>query len=68
MLGDHQPAANVTGEGARWDVPVHIIASDRAVTAALIERGFTAGLTPAPASIGPMHELPVLLLEVFAGR
>jgi hypothetical protein len=68
MLGDHQPAANVTGEGARWDVPVHIITSDRAITAALIERGFTAGLTPARTSIGPMHELPVLLLETFGGR
>jgi phosphatidylglycerophosphate synthase len=68
MLGDHQPAANVTGEGARWDVPVHIITSDRAITAALIEHGFTAGLTPTPTSIGPMHELPVLLLEAFGGR
>jgi phosphatidylglycerophosphate synthase len=68
MIGDHQPAANVTGEGARWDVPVHIMTSDRAITAALIERGFTAGLTPAPTSIGPMHELPVLLLETFGGR
>jgi phosphatidylglycerophosphate synthase len=68
MLGDHQPAANVTGEGARWDVPVHVITSDRAVAAGLIERGFTAGLTPAPTSIGPMHELPVLLLETLGGR
>jgi hypothetical protein len=65
MLGDHQPAANVTGEGARWDVPVHIITSDADIAAALIERGFTAGLTPAPAPIGPMHALPVLLLETF---
>jgi hypothetical protein len=65
MLGDHQPAANVTGEGARWDVPVHVITSDAGTAAALIERGFTAGLTPAPTSIGPMHELPVLLLETF---
>jgi hypothetical protein len=68
MLGDHQPAANVTGEGARWDVPVHIITGDRTIAAALIGHGFRPGLTPAPTSIGPMHELPVLLLEAFGGR
>src|SRR5205085_1916588 len=27
VLGDHQPAAVVSGEGAPWDVPVHVIAS-----------------------------------------
>jgi phosphatidylglycerophosphate synthase len=68
MLGDHQPAANVTGEGARWDVPVHVITADAAIVAALLERGFTTGLTPAPGSLGPMHELPPLLLEAFGGR
>jgi hypothetical protein len=67
MLGDHQPAANVTGQDARWDVPVHVITSDTEIIAALMERGFAAGLTPAPASLGPMHELPVLLLETFGG-
>jgi phosphoglycerol transferase MdoB-like AlkP superfamily enzyme len=65
MIGDHQPAANVTGEGARWDVPVHVITGDADIAAALIARGFTAGFTPAPAPLAPMHELPVLLLETF---
>ncbi len=27
VIGDHQPAAAVSGEGASWDVPVHVIAS-----------------------------------------
>ena len=68
MLGDHQPAASVTGEGARWDVPVHVITSDSDIAAALVARGFKAGLTPAPTSIGPMHEVSVLLLESFESR
>jgi phosphatidylglycerophosphate synthase len=68
MLGDHQPAASVTGEGARWDVPAHVITSDPAIAAALVERGFTTGLTPARAPLGPMHELPVLLLESLESR
>ena len=31
VIGDHQPAAAVSGEGASWDVPVHVIASRQAV-------------------------------------
>jgi hypothetical protein len=68
MLGDHQPAAFVSGEGARWDVPVHVIASNEALIEALLARGFSAGLTPAGAPLGPMHELPTALLEAFAAE
>jgi hypothetical protein len=25
IVGDHQPPAMVSGEGATWDVPVHVI-------------------------------------------
>ncbi|HXL62344.1 MAG TPA: CDP-alcohol phosphatidyltransferase family protein, partial [Mycobacterium sp.] len=32
VLGDHQPASIVAGQGASHDVPVSIIAADRAVT------------------------------------
>src|SRR3990167_418128 len=31
LIGDHQPAAAVSGEGAPWHVPVHIIANRRLV-------------------------------------
>src|SRR6185436_11299496 len=27
LIGDHQPPAVVSGEGASWEVPVHVIAS-----------------------------------------
>ena len=66
VVGDHQPAASVSGEGARWDVPVHVVSGNSAIIDALLEHGFTEGLTPATtAPLAPMHELPVLLLEAF---
>jgi hypothetical protein len=70
LLGDHQPPAAVTGEGASWDVPVHIIAS-RAIHGALLERleshGFRPGLAPAHPDIGHMQALVPMLLDAFGG-
>jgi hypothetical protein len=65
LLGDHQPAALVTGEGAPWDVPVHVIASRRQVLDRLLARGFRTGLTPRRPSLGRMHELLPVLLDAF---
>ncbi len=67
VLGDHQPPALVTGEGASWDVPVHVIASRPAVLEALLARGFRPGLTPARPHLGRMHELLPILLDAFGG-
>jgi hypothetical protein len=65
LLGDHQPPALVTGEGAAWDVPVHVIASRDRVLARLRERGFRAGLTPQGPAVARMHVLLQMLLEAF---
>jgi hypothetical protein len=65
LLGDHQPAANVSGEGASWDVPVHVIGRQSAIMDSLRTRGFRPGLTPAPGSIGKMNELTPWLLAAF---
>ena len=65
VLGDHQPAANVSGEGASWDVPVHVITGNVQVLAALRAAGFSAGLHPARRSLGGMNELAPLLLRAF---
>jgi hypothetical protein len=67
LLGDHQPAASVTGVGARWDVPVHVITSRGDVTRALRENGFVAGvdLTPMSRRVGGMADLTTLLLRAF---
>jgi hypothetical protein len=65
MLGDHQPAAAVAGDGASWDVPVHIIASRREVLDRLLARGFHEGLAPPRRAIGKMHTLLPVLLDTF---
>jgi hypothetical protein len=65
VIGDHQPAAAVTGEGAPWDVPVHIIASRPGILERLTAHGFSAGLTPARPVLGRLHELLPVMLEAF---
>jgi len=67
LLGDHQPPALVTGEGAPWDVPVHVITSRRAVLDALVAQGFRPGLTPRAPAVGRMHALTVMLTRAFGG-
>jgi hypothetical protein len=66
VLGDHQPAAAVTGEGASWSVPVHVITSRRDILDALSSRGFLDGLTPGRPSLGRMNELQPALLDAFS--
>ena len=68
LLGDHQPTANVSGEGATWDVPVHIISSDPQLLQRFIAQGFTSGLEPPRAPLGGMHELTAMLLQAFGPR
>jgi len=65
VLGDHQPAANVSGEGAPWDVPVHIISKRTDILETLQRQGFRNGLTPTHPAIGKMNELTLWLLEAF---
>jgi hypothetical protein len=65
VIGDHQPAAAVSGEGAPWDVPVHVITSRPAVLQRLLTHGFRAGLNPDRATLGPMHTLLPVLLDAF---
>ena len=68
MLGDHQPAAAVSGENASWDVPVHVIASRPELLNRLRAHGFHDGMTPPRRAIGPMHELLPTLLDAFGNR
>jgi hypothetical protein len=65
VLGDHQPAASVSGEGATWEVPVHVISNRGGLVARLLEAGFDPGMTPRRPGYGAMHELTGLLLRVF---
>ncbi len=68
LLGDHQPAAAVSGEGASWSVPVHVIASRSEILDRLVARGFRNGLTPARPALSPMNALLPVLLDAFGNR
>ena len=63
VMGDHQPPANVTGPGASWDVPIHIISSKPELLAHFKARGFVAGLTPGPATAGSLFDLTPMLMS-----
>jgi Sulfatase len=67
LLGDHQPAASVTGEGARWDVPVHVVTGNDAIADQLLAAGFVEGIAlPAnERATRKMHELTPILLNAF---
>jgi hypothetical protein len=65
LVGDHQPPAAVTGEGASWDVPIHVIASRREILDRLMAKGFREGLTPLPTALMKIHALLPLILETF---
>ena len=65
LVGDHQPPALVSGEGASWDVPVHVIASRPELLDRLRRHGFGDGLAPGSRAVGRMHALLPLLLDAF---
>ena len=67
LVGDHQPPALVSGEGASWNVPVHVIASRGALLDRLRARRFGDGLAPGPDAIARMDKLLPLLLDAFGG-
>ena len=55
VLGDHQPATIVTGQGASHDVPITIIAHDPAVMDRISGWGWQDGMRPGPnAPVWPM--------------
>jgi hypothetical protein len=67
FIGDHQPAASVTGVDARWDVPVHVVTRRDDIAAAFVAAGFTEGvdLEPHRPAVATMAELTTLLLRAL---
>ena len=61
FLGDHQPTATVTGEGASRDVPITIVAHDRAVLDRVAGWGWQDGLRPGSGA-------PVWRMDTFRDR
>ena len=68
ILGDHQPPALVSGQGAPWDVPVHIVASRPAVLASLEASGFRRGVDPERPVLARMHALTPILLKALSAE
>jgi len=67
VLGDHQPAANVAGEDAPWDTPIHVIASRSELLEPLFARGFREGVTPERPVVGKMSELLPMITNALDG-
>jgi phosphatidylglycerophosphate synthase len=69
VLGDHQPATMVTGEGASHDVPISIIAHDPAVLHRIAAWGWQDGLLPSSgAPVWPMDAFRDRFLGAFGSR
>jgi len=67
VLGDHQPATTVSGEGADHDVPVSVIARDPAVMRQIAGWGWQDGLEPRPdAPVWPMAAFRDRFLGAFS--
>jgi phosphatidylglycerophosphate synthase len=66
VLGDHQPATVVTGQGASHDVPISIIAHDPKVIDRIAGWGWQDGLLPSPrAPVWPMASFRDRLLTAY---
>jgi hypothetical protein len=66
VLGDHQPATIVSGQGASHDVPITLIAHDPAVLDDISGWGWQDGLRPGPrAPVWPMENFRDRFLTAF---
>jgi hypothetical protein len=66
VLGDHQPATIVSGQGASHDVPISIIAHDPTVMGRISGWGWQDGMRPAPqAPVWPMDGFRDRFLTAF---
>ena len=67
VLGDHQPATLVTGEGATHDVPISVIAHDPKVMDQISGWGWQEGMLPRPnAAVWPMDAFRDRFLAAFS--
>jgi hypothetical protein len=66
LLGDHQPSSLIVGDGASRDVPITLLAKDRAVMAKADSWGWTDGITPDPkAPVWPMDQFRDRFMTTF---
>jgi hypothetical protein len=66
VLGDHQPATIITGQGASHDVPISVIAHDPEVLDRIAGWGWQDGMLPSPqAPVWPMNAFRDRFLTAF---
>jgi len=66
VLGDHQPATLVSGQGAGHDVPISVIAHDPKVIDRIAGWGWQDGMSPSPqAPVWPMAAFRDRFLTAF---
>ncbi|MDP9346844.1 MAG: CDP-alcohol phosphatidyltransferase family protein, partial [Actinomycetota bacterium] len=69
LLGDHQPATIVSGQGASHDVPISVIAHDPKVMDQIAGWGWQNGLLPSPqAPVWPMNAFRDRFLTAFGSQ
>jgi hypothetical protein len=69
VLGDHQPATLVTGQGASHDVPISIIAHDPKVMDRIAGWRWQDGMLPSPqAPVWPMEAFRDRFLTAFGSQ
>ena len=67
LVGDHQPAPLITGDGAGRDVPIHVISGDPDLLAPFVAWGFTSGMRlPARAPVKRMDAFRDFFLGAFS--
>ncbi len=68
ILGDHQPASIITGEGASRAVPIHVVSADAKLIESFASNGFSAGMLPgAQTREWRMDEMRQELIDRFTG-
>jgi len=66
ILGDHQPARQITGPNRSWSVPVHAISRDTALLNPFRAEGFSSGLIPHQSPPHPgLESLRQILLHKY---
>lgn len=68
FVGDHQPAASVTGEGASWDVPVYLVSRQERLLQRFVRLGYQPGVHPRRDALGGLHDLTDHLLQAFSAQ
>lgn len=67
VLGDHQPAPLITGEGASRDVPIHVLTGEPGLLDPFLEWGFAPGARPDPDRPAPrMSEFRHWFVQAFS--